>query len=55
MSYKSYSFAVKAPVADDRFFLCSPVRVYGTSTSRLWIPMMVMGDSEFIVMAYSGT
>jgi hypothetical protein len=21
----------------------------------LWIPMMVMGDSEFIVMAYSGT
>jgi hypothetical protein len=21
----------------------------------LWIPMMVMGDSDFIVMAYSGT
>jgi hypothetical protein len=22
---------------------------------EVWIPMMVMGDSEFIVMAYSGT
>jgi hypothetical protein len=21
----------------------------------MWIPMMVMGDSDFIVMAYSGT
>jgi hypothetical protein len=25
------------------------------SSVRVWIPMMVMGDSEFIVMAYSGT
>jgi hypothetical protein len=22
---------------------------------KVWIPMMVMGDSDFIVMAYSGT